>query len=324
MASLKAQRIGIFVHALLLVAAVCALLFIALKVFLVLMTGTVLSGQTPALIWVGTLIYIVSHGFRSLRLALLIGGWRIGLRQIVSFHFFTAAVSLAVPLKLGEIYRVTELSYLMGDFIRAVETIWWERIFDVLAIIVILIAVSLSAAAVDRQQLFDVAALSFGFLIVTILTFFVLPDNLRRLSVLIIRRYESRRSVRLLRGIDQLRRAILGAPRLVRAKVVSLTVLTALIWACELLCFSLVLRSGGQSSSSAPDALLGFLSVVTRGYTLLTALQSGTPGLDTSILTYLTVTQFPLVFIGLFWSAYYVTQQTLRLRVQFLRTTEAY
>ena len=167
----------------------------------------------------------------------MIGGWRIGLRQIFSFHFFTAAVSLAVPLKLGEVYRVTELSYLLGDLVRAVATIWWERAFDVLAIVAILVMVIFSASGPVWDQFVSVAALAVGFMVLTVLTFFVLPDNLRRLSVLIIRRYDSPRSIVYLRVIDRVRRAILGAPRLVRAKVASLLALTALIWACELACF---------------------------------------------------------------------------------------
>jgi hypothetical protein len=49
--------------------------------------------------------YLFGHAFRCLRLALLIGGWRVSLRRIVSLQFMTAAISLAMPMKLGDVYR---------------------------------------------------------------------------------------------------------------------------------------------------------------------------------------------------------------------------
>jgi hypothetical protein len=316
MLTLKVRQISI-THGLLLAGAAIALVYLALQILLAFLNGGLARSKfEPAIIWFGATIYILGHGFRCLRLALLIGGWRIGLRQIVSFHFFTAAVSLAVPLKLGEVYRVAELSFLMGDFTRAVETIWWERIFDVLAIIFILLLVLFSVPNGDWEQFEGVAILAIAFVIVTALTFFVLPDNLRRLSVLIIRRYDSRRSVAFLRTIDRVRRAILGAPRLVRAKVASLFAVTALIWTCELACFAIVLRAVGETLSAAPDALLGFFSVVTRGYTLLGALQNGQQAPDVTVLAYLTVTQIPLVFVGLAWGAYYIARHIKWQRLQ--------
>jgi hypothetical protein len=311
MLRLRGQRIFSITHGFLLACATIALIYLASRILFAFFNGGLAAHSKfePAIIWLGATIYIIGHGLRSLRLALLIGGWRIGLRLVVSFHFLTAAVSLAVPLKLGEVYRVTELSYVMRDFIRAVETIWWERVFDVLAIIIIMLIVLFSVSKSDWQQFVSVAILAVAFVIVTALTFFVLPDNLRRLSVLIIRRYDSPRSVPLLRMIDRVRRAIYGAPRLVRAKVASLLALTALIWACEMTCFAIVLGAVGGTLSSAPDALLRFLSVVTRGYTLLGALQSSQEVSDVTVLTYLTITQIPLVFVGLVLGSYYIGQQ---------------
>ena len=77
----------------------------------------------------------------------------------------------------------------------------------------------------------------------------------------------------------------------------------------------------GGTSSSAPDALLGFLSVVTMGYTLLGALQSGWLAADFRVVTYLTVSQIPLVFVGLIFGAYYVAQQVRKWQRLQVRTT---
>jgi hypothetical protein len=146
------------------------------------------------------------------------------------------------------------------------------------------------------QQFAGVAILTSAFLILTALIFFVVPDNLRRLSVLIIRRYSFPQTVPILRVLDFARRSILEAPRMVQAKMASLVTLTAFIWLCEVACFAIALPN--VTPAAALDSLLSFLSVVTRGGTLpgmLGAEQEVNP----SVLAYLTVTQIPLLFAGM-------------------------
>jgi len=242
-------------------------------------------------------LYLASHGLRIVRLALLIGGWRVGFRTVVAFHLMTASVGLIAPLKLGELYRVAELCNLVGSFVRGVMIAWWERAFDVAAILVIL-AVALAYTPPETHGVFyGVAALAGAFVVGTALVFFVAPENLRRVAVLIIRRYDHRWTVPVLRGIDSLRRAIRQAPAMVDKKVTSLLTLTVLIWALEIACFTIMLPAFSTSLGLAAEGLVSFLSSVTQGETLVAALDNGLASED--IRRYLAATQAPLVFLGL-------------------------
>jgi hypothetical protein len=296
-----------------LAGAAVALVYLAVKIVLAISHGQLDGVRHEMLPWTPVLapvVYMVGHGLRSLRLALLIGGWRIGLRLIVSFHFMTAAVGLALPLKLGEVYRVVELSNLSSSLVRAVVIVWWERVFDILAIVVILSVVVIHTSSAGLQEFVGIAGLALTFLMATALTFFVMPDNLRRLSVLIIRRYDSSRTVPVLRMIDLIRHAIQEAPHIVSAKIATLTVLTVLIWACETTCFAIVLSALGGALTVAPDALLSFLSALTRGHTLLGVLNgSEAPTFARDVLPYLAATQIPLVFVSLVATVYYIGQR---------------
>jgi len=147
-----------------------------------------IPGQTIAL---AALVYMTGHLFRSMRLALLIGGWNVGLRLIASFHFVTAGVSLAMPLKLGEFFRIAALSRVAGSITRAIEIVWWERLLDVVALIIIMMIALRDVTGSQWQDFSGIVAVSIAFVAVSVLAFFVLPDNLRRTSVLIIRRYRS-------------------------------------------------------------------------------------------------------------------------------------
>jgi hypothetical protein len=243
------------------------------------------------------LVYMTGHLFRSMRLALLIGGWNVGLRLIASFHFVTAGVSLAMPLKLGEFFRIAALARVAGSITRAIEIVWWERLLDVVALIVIMMIALRDVTGSQWRDFSGIIAVSIAFVAVSVLVFFVLPDNLRRTSVLIIRRYRGAHTIPVLKALERSRCAIIEAPRMVRTKMGSLAALTVLIWACEIGTFAIILGATGQVITSAPDALLKLLSFLARGQTLADVLQNHRL-LDPDFLPYLAATQVPLTFVA--------------------------
>jgi Lysylphosphatidylglycerol synthase TM region len=282
---------------LVLLAAALAMLFYLVTQIVVALTTTSFfqSVSVTYSVLVALIVYLVAHGFRILRLGLLIGGWRVGLRTIASFHLMTAAVSAIFPLKLGEVYRVVELSSLAGSFVRAVLIVWWERVFDVAAIVVILTFAFVTTSPDAHAPFYAIIIASGAFILLTTVIFFVVPDNFRRLSLLIIRRYDSPRSVGLLRVLHAARVAIQEAPTLVRKKLPSLITLTALIWICEMTCFALLLPALTAYVSAAAEHLISFLSTITLGETLLTALHDE----PSKTLLYFVATQGPLAVLGL-------------------------
>lgn len=258
------------------------------------------QAAAPAALGLAGLIYLGGHGLRILRLALLIGGWRVSLRDIASFHLFTAGASLAIPLKLGELYRVFELSYLAGGVTRALVITWWERVFDAVVLFALMfVAVVTIKEATPFQGL---AALLGAFVVATAVVFFVAPDNLRRLSVLIIRRYDSPRTVALLRLIAVVRQSILDAPHLLRGKVPTVLTLTVLIWTADLICFLVAIPALRGSWEAGVTALLGFLSALTEGHTPLGSLADDAPSM---VMVRLAGVQASLAFVGLAAGAYY-------------------
>jgi hypothetical protein len=294
----------------LLACALIALGYLTIRVSLGIASGTfgILSSGVATFLLAAAL-YLASHAFRVLRIALLIGSWQVGLRTVASFHFFTSGVSLAFPLKLGEIYRVIELSYLVGSAVRALMIVWWERAFDVVAILIILLFGIVTAGDGPHPQYYAIAAIASVFVIGTLLVFLVLPDNLRRLSVLIIRRHDSPRSVPLLRGLSVARQAIQEAPALVRNKIASLLTLTALIWALEIACFVVLAPAIVDSVGAALDGILTFLSALTQGETILSDLDGNASALGAWTLRYLSATQVPLVIIGFGSGLIYATSR---------------
>lgn len=260
------------------------------------------------------LIYLLGHLFRILRLAMLIGGWRIGFRTAASFHLFSAAASLIAPLKSGELYRMTEMSNIIGSFANSFIIVLWERIFDVLALVCLALLLGSLSTANHSSDLAVLTLVSLGFLAMCAIVFFVIPDSLRRLTLLIILRYDSPKSVWWLHQLTNLRRLIVHAPLVVRGKVASLITLTAMIWICEVASVVLSLPQSSLSIERALDTLVSYFAALSTGETLFSILSdSGNAIMATKFYPHIIATQIPLALIGLIAGLYYAKRRNKRL-----------
>lgn len=256
------------------------------------------------------LIYLLGHLFRVLRLAMLIGGWRIGFRTAASFHFFTAATSLIFPLKSGEFYRVTEMSNILGSFGNSFIIVLWERIFDVLAVVCLTLLLRSFTPNVASSDFVVLTLVSLGFLAMCAILFFVVPDSLRRLTLLVILRYDSPKSVWWLQQLTHLRRLIAQAPFVVRGKVASLITLTAMAWACEVTSVALSLPRTSASIESALDTLVSYFAALSTGETLFSILDTAdSTSVASKFLPHIIATQVPLAIVGLIAGLYYASNR---------------
>lgn len=257
-----------------------------------------LSFQGVVVFMLALLVYLAGHFARIARVALIAADTRLSLRRLINLHFFTSAVSLTLPFKLGDAYRALELSGHVGGLTRGIVIVAVERVFDV-AMILLLIALAFAFGSALSPDLAPVLGASILFVAVTAAVLLLLQDNLRRIGSYVIRRYDRPWTVPVLRGIANARTVIGSVSRMLKGRYSSLSFLTLVIWAFELLSLGLILNAAGVEGGSV-DALLRFLSSITEGATLLG--RSG-PG-DWSwtlapTLMYLAATQIPLAFAGL-------------------------
>lgn len=290
-------------------AAVLFLLYVMVRIGVGLINQSFAHSISVTWTSVAALIfYLGAHMFRTLRLGMLIGGWQVGLRTIFYIHFLTAAVSAALPLKVGDVYRVVELSAVAGGTVRSILIVWWERVFDICVILAILIFAFSTTPVSAHAPYYAITGAAVVFILGTAVVFFVAPDNFRRLSLLIIRRHDSPRSIGVLRALNATHQAIKGAPAIVKNKLPSLITLTALIWMFEVICFALLLSAGTRTFGAATESLMGFLSTVAVGDTLFSVLNTK----NGAAFLYVVATQIPLVLIGLVAGAIYFFDQTKR------------
>lgn len=203
------------------------------------------TASSPLMIPV--VIYGLAHVLRAVRLGVLLGAGRA--RRLLGLYFYTAACSAVIPFKLGELVRINEIAWWSGSYWRGLLIVWIERVFDVVA----LGAIALFILGVDAQEPKDFGLLLWaigGFVFLTVLFFFVVPEQLCGLNLHVMRNYKGAKAVRILRMLDSFYKLFEQDRPLLAGKLVTLSLLTLFIWGAELLAVAMLFDSEPWLSAS--------------------------------------------------------------------------
>lgn len=217
-------------------------------------------------------VYLLSHLLRAVRLLLLMGPGRLEFGAVFGCHTTVALLTFAMPLKLGEALRATEL-YRLAEGPRGLFTVWLDRLFDAAVVLVLFGAFALrqSPDIGSPTTMLSLAA----FLLASVLAVLVLPGALVALERALVHS-ASRRSLALLHAATRVRALLAQVPRVDRQTLSLLSIATVSIWGLELLAVFLVLvalpAEGRPLADQAIDALNHAFGVRTEPLTPQVAL----------------------------------------------------
>lgn len=179
------------------------------------------------------LMYLLSHFIRVLRIAVMIGRQNFSLVSLLKIQYYTNAVNLLVPFKLGEFYRILEFNKVIQDKEKTFFTIIAERGIDF-----ILIFLGLFICVYFTEQTFiEIKTTIFigtVFIGSILFTFFVLPQNLRFLNIFLAKRHTSKRIVKVLYLSSKIHDSIEGIRNIVTKEKATLLILSLCIWMLEI------------------------------------------------------------------------------------------
>jgi len=168
---------------------------------------------------------------------------------------------MLLPWKLSEVVRVSELAATLKSLPRAIAIVWIERAFDIAS------AVALFALAGEfagkAHALAPLAALWFIFVAASLFLFWVMPENVQRLKLFVLKRYSSALAVRLLKALNAVQAISSAGQEAVRRHAGTVAALTLTVWIFELLAFALA--TGALDITSAAGGLLNVLATVPEG-----------------------------------------------------------
>lgn len=200
---------------------------------------------------VAGVFYLVSHGLRALRLAVitvpLLG---LGLRKAAMLHFFVAPWSLVMPVKLDELIRVNELAIAGRSWPNAIMALLIDRVVDALVLVALILM--LAAYGIDGNGV--LAIVLAGALLVLGTTFLAAPIVLATAQRHVFAHHHHARAADALRVIDAVRRLVLRGRATIAATAPLLVMTSACICALELAASALTLAV--MTGRAAPLAII--------------------------------------------------------------------
>jgi hypothetical protein len=229
--------------------------------------------------------YLGSHALRCLRLYVILLDFERSFGRILRLYAALAVVGRLLPFKLGEIFRFTELTHLLGSARTALIAIATERWFDAVTLLAILVYALLLDPGVAAGTSVLVAALSMVAVLVA-LAYRGLSGLARYLRLLAATRSRSARGLAALKLARLLDSLSADVHRLLTGRAMVLAVASLAIWVLEIATMALLLSALAGASAS------GFVGDLLRA--LNTLLGNGTQA-GASVQAYFLVT---LVAIG--------------------------
>ena len=230
------------------IVGLCAIFAAVLVAFLVWFLGSL---PVMAAVAAG-LVYLLSHVLRAFRVAVLsIDLLGISGRTASLMHLVTAPPALVMPFKSGELLRWHQLRRLSGSAVYAVIVLLIDRMFDSIFLVPILLLLLFQTGAPPALTLLTLLAA-----IVPLVVLVVGPRLLAEVQRYIVVNHNHARALDVLRQVDALRMVVVRAALVARRRAPELSVLSFLIWLCELVfCVILVLGFLGATTGLGGSAV---------------------------------------------------------------------
>ncbi|MFQ3577259.1 MAG: lysylphosphatidylglycerol synthase domain-containing protein, partial [Cytophagales bacterium] len=157
-----------------------------------------LGSLNPIYLILSLLFYLVSHFLRGLRIAILMGRQDYSLLTLTKMQFYTNAINLVIPFKLGEIYRIIEFNKLFKEKEKLILSILTEKAVD---LVLLLFWAVLAIYFMNDQVLpiFDISILMILAVLFITFVFFVVPENIKYFNLFIAKRYTNSKTNKILR-----------------------------------------------------------------------------------------------------------------------------
>lgn len=234
--------------------------------------GRVEAGGLPA-IAVAAILYFASHFLRCIRLALLATPiLDMSARTGLLLHLYTAPVAVAIPFKLGELFRIQQLASTSRRVAATLVMVVVERALDAACLLVICGFLYLGTE-MTTAKLNDLTLILIGFTVAMLVTFVLAPSALNSLQRYIVLRHTNLRARLLLASIDRIRETTRIGYDCLTGNTGALMTISILIWTTEIAAMAALLTAEARTVALAA---LGTVERIGSEWRWLLGMEGGT------------------------------------------------
>lgn len=223
-----------------------------LAVVVIVLLRPLVDGVSLAAALIAGVLYLMSHILRAVRIAFIsVDLFGVSGRTGALMHLATAPIALALPFKTGELLRLHELWKLGGTFLYAIVALLIDRMYDSIFLIPLAILLLLGGSAPPTFVFLTLLAA-----IVPLTMIVIGPRLLSDVQRYMVSNHANPRVLDILRQVDAMRVLVLRAANVAFKRAPELSVISLLIWLCELaFCLILIADFRVSMTSAAQDAL---------------------------------------------------------------------
>ncbi len=219
-----------------------------------------ISSNIAVILGIMVLIAFI-YAIKAFRLYIILLDERLSWKRFLRVYIKTMPVSLAFPLKLGEIFRMYCFGVETGSLATGILGILTERFFDTIPLLVLIVLFTLMSGG----EVITLVVLLAGFLILISALYLSFPSIYSYANRYCMVNIQSGRSVKLLKLLDGLNKWYLRVKKLIKDRVALLLIISTFTWLAE--CGILMLFVRGMGDEFASDIFLSYISSVCSGIT---------------------------------------------------------
>ena len=212
------------------------------------------TGILPAVILMLTVILI--NGIKSARLFLALYGSDFWIGNYIRTYCKVTPVSLVIPYKLGEFYRMYCYGQLTGNTLKGIIVILLDRFMDTIALVTFILLIKFWYGG----GFAGIVYLLFAFLIFILLAYYAYPNLYRFWKSYLLHAKATERKLKLLNILDRLNSVYTEIEQTAKGKGIILYGLSLAAWGIEI--GSLVFVCRVFRTGNTAQMLSGYLNAV--------------------------------------------------------------
>ena len=205
-----------------------------------------------------TATVILVHFLKAFRLYLALYGSNISVSNYAKVYCKVTPVSIVLPFKLGELFRIYCYGHQINNMLKGVVTVILDRFMDTVALVTMILFVWLSAGG----NMVPLVYILVVFLVAIVLMYFAFPGLYSYWKKYILRSRATPGKLKALRFLDNTYKVYEEIVSVSKGRGVILYILSLVAWAVEIGSVALISRmlGGGQVNEKISSYLTSALS----------------------------------------------------------------
>jgi|GEM_PF-759144 len=243
------------------VIIICAVYFLYTKYFAGMLDEIGTGGGSVALLLGVTALIAVIYILKAFRLYIIFLDSRISGIRFLEVYLKTMPVSLAFPLKSGELFKMYCFAVETGSLRLGILGILVERFFDTIPLLVLLILFTM----ISGGTVIPIVIITSGFLILISALYFSFPSIYSYMNKYCMINIKSEKAVGLLKLLEGVKSLYDILKVLIKDRVALLLIISSFTWLSE--CCVLTLFAFGLGYGFETDLFLTYINSVFTGET---------------------------------------------------------